>query len=73
MPTKRKPKAKTVFEVYVSGTWWRWRMTDHRNGRIIGASSEGYTRRRDAVLNLRRVSGRRLPQFSRRNVARVIA
>ena len=36
------------FEVYRDGTGeWRWRLV-HKNGNIIAAASEGYTRRRDA-------------------------
>jgi uncharacterized protein YegP (UPF0339 family) len=36
------------FEVYRDGAGeWRWRLV-HKNGNIIAAASEGYTRRRDA-------------------------
>lgn len=36
---------------------WRWRMRDGRNGKIIGASSEGYLKRAAAVRNVARVTG----------------
>jgi len=45
----------TIVELYKSKGQWRWRMTDARNGKIIGASSEGYKRKVDAVKNLNRV------------------
>jgi len=46
---------KTVVELYKSKGQWRWRMTDGRNGKIIGASTEGYRAKAHAVANLNRV------------------
>jgi uncharacterized protein YegP (UPF0339 family) len=46
---------KTLVELYKSKSGWRWRMTDCRNKKIIGASTEGYRRRVDAVKNLNRI------------------
>jgi len=38
---------------------WRWRLV-HRNGRVVGASSEGYSRRIDCVSNAALVTRYRL-------------
>jgi uncharacterized protein YegP (UPF0339 family) len=46
---------KTIVELYKSKSGWRWRMTDYRNHKIIGASTEGYKRRVDAIKNLNRI------------------
>ena len=48
---------KTTITLYRSTDGWRWTMTDARNGRIIGASTEGYDRRAAALKNLARVTG----------------
>lgn len=48
---------KTVIRVYREHGTWRWQMRDARNGRIIGASSEGYVRRAACLANLSRVTG----------------
>jgi len=42
------------WEFYVDGVGeWRWRRTAS-NGRIVGASSQGYKNRSDCVENARR-------------------
>lgn len=46
MTTKRKP-----VQVYKSRGEYRWRVRA-RNGRILGASSEGYKHRCDCVANI---------------------
>jgi uncharacterized protein YegP (UPF0339 family) len=46
----------TVVELFKNRGKWRWRMRDYRNRKIIGASTEGYANRYDAVKNLQRVS-----------------
>jgi uncharacterized protein YegP (UPF0339 family) len=46
---------KALVQVYKRGKNWRWRMKDARNGKIIGASSEGYRRKVDCLNNLDRV------------------
>lgn len=38
-----------------AGGDWRWRVRCVRSGEIIGASTEGYRRRRDCVKNARRL------------------
>jgi len=48
---------KTTITVYREHGAWRWQMHDARNGRIIGASSEGYVRRAACLANLVRVTG----------------
>lgn len=50
---------KTIMQIYVRGRrrQWRWRMLDARNRRIIGASSESYLNRHQAISNLKRVTG----------------
>lgn len=42
---------------WVTDTVWAWRIIA-RNGKPIGASTEGYVRRVDAVRNLEMVTGR---------------
>ncbi len=37
---------------------WRWRITS-RNNEIIGASSQGFKNRSDAIVNLELVQGAR--------------
>lgn len=44
---------------------WRWRVLDARNGRILGASTEGYVARRDAAKNYERLTGHNLPAMVR--------
>lgn len=39
--------------IYAARTGWRWRLRG-ANGRIIAASSESFTRQRDARRNVRR-------------------
>lgn len=39
-----------------SSTGWRWRKAD-RNGHITGASTQGYSRRADALKNLNKETG----------------
>lgn len=46
---------KTVIELYLSRGQYRWRMKSAKNGKIIGASTESYKRRIDALKNLNRV------------------
>ena len=48
---------KTAITLYRAPDGWRWQMTDARNGRIIGASTEGYAARSAALKNLARVTG----------------
>lgn len=38
-------------EYYFDGSEHRWRLIDNRNGKIVGASHEGYADRRDARHN----------------------
>ena len=47
---------KTIIRLYRS-RGWRWQMRDARNGRVIGASTEGYMRQSACVRNLFRVTG----------------
>jgi uncharacterized protein YegP (UPF0339 family) len=44
-----------VVEVYRARGNWRWRIKDAVNSKILGASSEGYKRRIDAIKNIERV------------------
>lgn len=46
----------TTIVLYRHGKNWRWRLIDDRSKKIIGASTEGYRRRIDALKNLRRVT-----------------
>jgi uncharacterized protein YegP (UPF0339 family) len=46
-----------------SGEDWRWTMR-HRNGLIVGASTEGYRRRAGAVANIALVTGIEMPKGS---------
>lgn len=48
---------KTTITICREHGAWRWTMTDARNGRIIGASSEGYVRRAACLANISRVVG----------------
>lgn len=41
------------WEIYMGNDGWRWRRTA-ANGRIVGASSQGYTNRSDCVANAQR-------------------
>lgn len=45
---------------------WRWRLRDRRSDKIIGASSEGYKRRIDAIANLKRVTRLPVPKLKNR-------
>lgn len=36
---------------------YRWRITDRRNGKIVGAASEGYTSEKHCVDNLYTITG----------------
>ncbi len=40
---------------------WRWEMYS-RNGRCVGAATEGYKRRSRAIENLELVTGHRVPR-----------
>jgi len=40
----------TVYED--AGGFWRWRIQNYRNKKIIGASTESYTKRAAAIKNL---------------------
>jgi hypothetical protein len=51
-----KPVSQTWIKLFKTKTGWRWRMTDEANGKVIGASTQGYSRRIDAVRNLNRVA-----------------
>ena len=55
--TKRKERLKPGLSYYHDADGnWRWRMVA-KNGRIIGASSEGYVRLGDAKNNVKAVQG----------------
>jgi uncharacterized protein YegP (UPF0339 family) len=41
------------WEIYYANDGWRWRRTAS-NGRIVGASSQGYSNRTDCIDNARR-------------------
>jgi uncharacterized protein YegP (UPF0339 family) len=56
MPRKTKPLAHLEFTKDDRGKW-RWRLTDSRNGTIVGAASQGYSRRPDALRNAEMVTG----------------
>lgn len=56
MPSKAKPLAHLVFAKDDRGKW-RWRLTDSRNGTIVGAASQGYAKRADARRNAEMVTG----------------
>lgn len=48
-------KAKYKIEIYRSGVFfkdWRWRITSVNNGKIVGASSEGFKNRLDCNRNM---------------------
>lgn len=53
MPREKKPKVGLSYYHDANGDW-RWRMVA-KNGRIIGASTEGYVRLGDAKANLQAV------------------
>jgi uncharacterized protein YegP (UPF0339 family) len=57
VPKRRRLDRATVWRVPSGG--WYWTLRCPYNGKIIGASSEGYRRRRDCVANLERVTGGR--------------
>ncbi|KQP52685.1 hypothetical protein ASG40_07590 [Methylobacterium sp. Leaf399] len=42
-----------TWEIYASGTGWRWRRTAS-NGRIVGASTETYASKANCIENARR-------------------
>ena len=42
-----------TWEIYYSNDGWRWRRTAS-NGRIVGASTQGYSNRQDCIDNARR-------------------
>jgi uncharacterized protein YegP (UPF0339 family) len=42
-----------TWEIYQSGTQWRWRRTAS-NGRTVGASTESYVSKSDCIANARR-------------------
>ena len=48
---------KTIIRVYHDKAVWRWKLRDARNGRVIGASTEGYSSRSACLRNLARVTG----------------
>lgn len=51
------PAERDLITLHVDAAgMWRWTWTA-RNGRVVAASTEGYTRRIDAVLNLERIAG----------------
>lgn len=52
----------TLITLYRWGKNWRWRMHDKHSGNVIGASTEGYRKRIDALKNLNRVTRARLPK-----------
>jgi uncharacterized protein YegP (UPF0339 family) len=41
------------WEIYQSGSDWRWRRTA-TNGRIVGASTQGYSNKSDCIENAKR-------------------
>ncbi|PTM40231.1 DUF1508 domain-containing protein [Bosea sp. 124] len=41
------------WEIYPSGSEWRWRRTAS-NGRIVGASTEGYSSKAACIANAQR-------------------
>lgn len=48
---------KTTITLYREHGVWRWTMRDARNGRIIGASTEGYCTRKTCLANISRIIG----------------
>ncbi len=62
---------KTTITLCRASDGWRWQMTDARNGRIIGAATEGYDRRAACLKNLKRVIGLRVGQ-TQGDVQRVV-
>ena len=55
--------AKSVLTILRTPRGFRWRLREHRNARIIGASSEAYRDRADCVRNIARVTGLNLAPF----------
>jgi uncharacterized protein YegP (UPF0339 family) len=60
MSKKTKPAAAAKPKKYTIVMWralgeWRWTMRA-RNGRIVGASTEGYKRRAAAIANMHTVT-----------------
>lgn len=52
--------AINCIKLYRTPNGWRWRITDARSRKIIAASTEAYTKRINALANLRRVTGKYL-------------
>ena len=48
-----KDKNGDTWEIYLANDGWRWRRTAS-NGRIVGASSQGYSNRQDCIDNAQR-------------------
>ncbi|TIR26599.1 MAG: DUF1508 domain-containing protein [Mesorhizobium sp.] len=48
-----KDRNGDTWEIYQASDGWRWRRTAS-NGRIVGASSQGYNNRADCIDNARR-------------------
>lgn len=48
-----KDRNGDLWEIYQAADGWRWRRTAP-NGRIVGASSQGYTNRSDCIDNAKR-------------------
>jgi uncharacterized protein YegP (UPF0339 family) len=55
----------TTIAIYRTGEGWRWQMRDARNGRIIGAATEGYSSRKACLANISRVVGHEIVVKSR--------
>lgn len=66
-----KPEQALRIIVYRSRGNWRWRMQCARNGKIVGASSEGYRRRAAAMHNLETVTGLNVSFWMDRKIAAV--
>lgn len=50
------PALVNIWEFYQGKTGrWRWRVTSHENGKILGASSQSYANHSDLVSNARRM------------------
>lgn len=46
---------KAKLEIYRSGVFkrvWRWKLRDYNNGKVIAASTEGYSNRADCIDNV---------------------
>lgn len=48
--SKAKPRLKVTYHQEQNGDW-RWTAVDSRNGKIVGASSEGYRKQKSVVHN----------------------